>query len=126
MNPRRSPVEKAKAAWGSDLPPEVLALAEACASSTNRAVAKRIGYSDAVVSHVLARSYHKGDMSKVLAKVRGVFMGEVVLCPIYDLISRDRCIDVQNQPFASTNPARVRAFYECRNCEFRQKKKDVA
>ena len=83
MNPGRLPVSsgkldavaKARTAWGKSIPAEVLVLAEACKADTSRAVAKRLGYSDAVVSHVLAAKY-PGDMAKVFAKVRGALMGE--------------------------------------------------
>jgi hypothetical protein len=117
-------VAKARGAWGETIPAEVLALAEACKAVTSRAVAKRLGYSDAVVSHVLAAKY-PGDMAKVFATIRGALMGEVVLCPILDEIGRDRCLSEQAKPFAATNSTRARLFHACKTCPNRQQK-DVA
>lgn len=117
-------VAKARAAWGEDIPAEVMALASACRAETSRAVARRLGYSDAVVSHVLANKY-PGDMAKVFALIRGAMMGETVMCPILDEIGRDRCLSEQTKPFAATNSTRARLFHACKTCRNRQQK-DVA
>lgn len=117
-------IAKARGAWGEAIPPEVLVLAEACRAQTSRAVAKRLGYSDAVVSHVLAARY-PGDMKKVFATIRGALMGETVMCPILDKIGRDRCLTEQATPFAATNSTRARLFHACKTCPNRQQK-DVA
>lgn len=124
MNPRPDPIAKARAAWGEEMPKEIAALAEACWAETSRAVARRLGYSDAVVSHVLARKY-PGDVAKVFATIRGALMGETVLCPVLDEISLDRCLVEQATPFAATNSTRARLFHACRRCPHRQQK-DVA
>lgn len=124
MSARPGPIAKARAAWGEAIPVEVVALAEACEAETSRSVAKRLGYSDAVISHVLAAKY-PGDMPKVLAKIRGAFLGETVLCPVLGEIGRDRCLTEQARPFAATNATRARLFHACRRCPHRQQK-DVA
>ncbi len=118
------PVAKALAAWGEAMPKEVAALAEACKASTARAVAQRIGYSDAVVSHVLARRYG-GDVARVFTAIRGALMGETVICPILGEIALDRCLTEQTTPFAATNSTRARLFHACKTCPHRQQK-DVA
>jgi hypothetical protein len=118
------PVAKARGAWGDAIPPEVIVLAEACRAQTAGAVARRLGYSDAVVSHVLAARY-PGDMKKVFATIRGALMGETVMCPILDEIGRDRCLTEQTTPFAATNSTRARLFHACKTCLNRQQK-DVA
>lgn len=117
-------VAKARAAWGEELPAEIAALATACRRETSRAIARRLDYSDAVVSHVLANKY-PGDMAKVFAKIRGALMGETVMCPILDEIGRDRCLSEQAKPFAATNSTRARLFHACKSCLNRQQK-DVA
>ncbi len=117
-------ITKAKAAWGEAIPAEVLALATACRAETSRAVAKRLGYSDAVISHVLANRY-PGDLPKLFAKVRGAYLGETVHCPELGELSRDACLNWQSTPFAATNSTRVRMFHRCRVCPLRQQK-DVA
>lgn len=124
----RAPIDqvaKARTAWGEAMPPEVLALATACRSETSHAVARCLGYSDAVISQVLANRYgngRPGDLPKFFAKVRGVYLGEMVRCPILDEIGRDQCLTEQARPFAATNSTRVQLFHECKRCEHRQQK----
>jgi hypothetical protein len=103
------------------MPAEVLALANACRAETSAAVARRLGYSDGVVSFVLANRY-RGDLPKVFAKIRGVYLGETVCCPVLDEIGRDRCLQEQARPYAATNSTRARLFHECKRCHHRQKK----
>lgn len=115
---------KAQACWGEAIPPEVVALARACRAETSRAVARRLDYSDAVISHVLANRY-PGDLAKVFAKIRGALMGETVLCPILDEIRRDQCLREQARPFAATNSTRARLYHACKTCPHRQQKDAV-
>jgi len=121
---RNDQIAKANAAWGEAIPAEVLILAEACKARTSRAVALQLGYSDAVISHVLANKY-PGDLPKLFTKIRGALMGETLMCPILDEIGRDRCLTEQSTPFAATNSTRARLFHACRTCPNRQQK-DVA
>ncbi|CAM5764621.1 transcriptional regulator [Bosea minatitlanensis] len=118
---RLDQIAKARAAWGEAIPPEVLALATACRAESSRAVAKRLGYSDAVISHVLANRY-PGDLPKIFAKVRGIWLGETVKCPVLDEISRDRCLKEQERPFSATNSTRALLFHACKTCRHRQQK----
>lgn len=125
MKPRKlDPVEKAQAAWGATPPKEVAVLAAACKAESSRAAAKRVGYSEATISYVLAGKY-AGDISKVFAKIRGALMGETVMCPILGEIGRDRCLSEQAKPFAATNSTRARLYHACKTCPNRQQK-DVA
>lgn len=117
-------VARAREAWGDDIPGEVLALAQACKAQTSRAVARRLGYSDAVISHVLAKKY-PGDVAKVFATIRGSLMGETVDCPELGELRRDQCLRNQTKPFSSNNSASARLFHACKTCPNRQHK-DVA
>lgn len=121
---RMDAVAKARAAWGEQIPVEVLALAEACKAQTSRAIAKRLGYSDAVVSNVLGAKY-EGDMDRVFTAIRGALLGETVHCPVLDEIGRDRCLAEQVRPFAATNSTRALLFHECKRCIHRQQKDAV-
>lgn len=104
---------KAQAAWGADLPDWVEALAEEATRTSGAAAARRIGYSQAVVSHVFARSY-TGDLARVADKVRGALMGSTVVCPVLGEIGRDRCLDEQRKPFSATSSIRSKLFRACR------------
>lgn len=106
-------VAKAQAAWG-DLPDWVEALAEQAAATSGTLAAGKIGYSPAVVSHVLANTY-KGDIAAVEAKVRGALMGETVVCPILGAIGRDHCLDQQKKPRVATSSIRSKTWRACRS-----------
>ncbi|MFT4098460.1 MAG: transcriptional regulator [Rhodoblastus sp.] len=105
--------DKARRSWGDALPDWVDVLAEECDARSGVVVARRIGYSGAVVSSVLAAKY-KGDLGKVEAKVRGALMGEIVQCPVLDEITKDRCIAEQGRKFAATSSTRAKLYRACR------------
>lgn len=107
-------LDKAKAAWGEEMPDEVRELAHYVDANTGAAAAKVIGYSPAVVSNMLAARY-PGDQSAVFAKIRGALMGEVVVCPVLGEIGRHRCLSEQKMPFATSNAARARVYRACRS-----------
>jgi hypothetical protein len=117
------PLEKARAAWGAELPPEIEALARACTAETASAVATRLGYSGGLVSHVLAKRY-PGDVALVFAKIRGTLMGEVVECPIVGTIPTSRCLTEQKRPFQATNSGRARLFHACKTCPNNRKNQE--
>lgn len=123
QNARLDPLEKARAAWGDDLPPEIEALARACREATAASVATRLGYSGALVSHLLARKY-PGDVALAFAKIRGAFMGEQVDCPILGAVPTTRCLDEQKRPFSVTNSIRARLFHACRACPRNRKNQE--
>lgn len=118
------PLDKAIAAWGSTMPPEIEALARACRAATASAVAAQLGYSGALVSHLLARKY-PGDVALAFAKIRGTLMGETVDCPIVGQIPTTRCLDEQKRPFFATNSIRARLFHACRTCQHNRKNQDA-
>ena len=81
--------------------------------------AEAIGYSQTVVSQVLSGTY-KGDYSAVKQKVEGALMGMTVDCPIVGDLPRNRCLEYQRQPFASTNHLRVQLSRTCPTCEHKR------
>ncbi|MEX2126934.1 MAG: transcriptional regulator [Xanthobacteraceae bacterium] len=106
-------VANARSAWGRHLQDWVLVLAEEAARTTATAAAKKIGYSPAVVTHVLANAY-PGDMGRVEGKVRGALMGATVGCPVLGDIRLDQCLDEQKKPFAGTSSIRSKLYHACR------------
>jgi hypothetical protein len=119
------PIEKAREAWGADLPREIEALALACERSTAKAVAAQLGYSGALISHLLARKY-PGNVDLAFAKIRGVLMGEEIECPILGTIGTKRCLDEQKRPFSVTNSIRARLFHACARCPNNRKNQEKA
>lgn len=95
------------------------ALRQACAESTQSAVAKRLGVAGATISQVLASKY-AASTATVEERVRGVLMQKVVDCPQLGEISAKVCLDWQAKPFAATNPLRVRMYGACKQCPLRR------
>ena len=109
---KRDPLQVAKDAWGNDLPDWVEALANEASATSGEAAARRIGYSGAVVSSVLANKYRRLDIAE--ARVRGALMGETVGCPVLGDIARDRCLDEQKRGFSTSSSVRARIYRACR------------
>jgi hypothetical protein len=110
-----TPLDRARAGWGDPPPDWVVALAEACQRERQSAVARRLGYSDAVISTVLRGTY-RGDVGAVETKVRAALMATHVACPVLGDIELSRCLDEQARPFAATSGFRVRMYHACRAC----------
>ncbi len=120
-----SAVRKTRAAevvaesWGVNPPPYVQALAEACEMSGSQSqVAKRIGYSPAVVSTVLKNTY-RGDLTAVEDRVRAVLMSDTVDCPaVGQEIELATCLEHQAHVKARnrSNAFRITMMRHCPNC----------
>lgn len=104
---------RARAGWGD--PPEwILHLAEACARSTQTAVADQLGVSGSMLSQALANRY-PGDMASLEQRVRGAFMGSTADCPVLGEIGMDRCLQEQKTPNSAASSVRVRLYRACRS-----------
>lgn len=79
-------------------------------------VANRLGYSKATVSLVINDKYN-GNLNSVLLKVKEVFGGLKVSCPVLGEIDLSECAENKRQPFSASNPLRVRLFKTCKWCE---------
>jgi hypothetical protein len=119
------PVSIAQAAWGEDLPDWVLALANACAASSQNRVALDLERSPSLVSNVLRRKY-PGDMAAVEERVRGVYMHAVVACPVLGDLSTDQCQvwRKRSHSLQGHNTRRVQMFKACNRCPLNRKPED--
>lgn len=106
-------VARAREGWG-EAPDWVLVLAEACATSTQAAVAKQLGYSASAISATLVNSY-RGDVGEIAERVRGLLMAAEVECPRKGRMNRNTCLQWQAKPFAPTSSDRVAMFRACRS-----------
>ena len=114
----------ARKGWGETPPDWIIRLAEECERTSASDVARRLGYSVAVISGVVLASY-KGDVGKVEAKARGAYLGAVVDCPILGEIERDRCIAEQGHRHSATSANRARLYRACRaGCQHSRLKKE--
>lgn len=89
-------------------------LRASCTVTSQAHVARKIGYSQAVVCQVLSGTYN-GDLQRVRAAVEGALMNVQVDCPVLGLISRAKCVEIQRRPFTPTNPANVALYRACRS-----------
>lgn len=110
-------VEKARLAWGADVPSWVIRLAEACMASSQNKVAQRLGVSASLVSTVLANKY-AGDMDRVADLCRGEFERQMVRCPVLGDIAPGACHRWQKKAdrLRTANNQNARMFRACHAC----------
>lgn len=107
-------LDRARAAWGENFPAWVEVLARECDKTNQGRAAKRIGYSTAVVSHVLRASY-TGDLSAVERAVKGALMALSVDCPILGTVGTEVCEQHQRARISTGNPLRIALYHACRD-----------
>lgn len=90
MTPKISAIEKARRAWGAELPDWVEQLAMVCDRSSMNAAAARLEVSNGVVSQVLNAKY-PGNLKRVETTVRGRLMNATVVCPVVGELAIDQC-----------------------------------
>ena len=108
-------LQRAQEAW-STIPDWVTVLAQECDRLNQKRVAALLGYSPAVVNTVLKNTY-TGDLSAVEHATRGALLSATVDCPVLGELRANRCLTHQRQPFAATNPQRVKLYRACRSCK---------
>lgn len=110
-------VERARIAWGSDVPRWVLLLAQACDATSQRAAAERIGKSSPYVSRILRREYN-GDYAEAEKLVRAAWGGEDVICPLWGAIPLANCMSARRReapPTSRVHHIHLRACPTCPN-----------
>ena len=120
--PKFSAVDTARAAWGEGMPDWVLALARACAETSQAAVARDLDRSGAIISQVLRRIY-PADTARIEERVRGLYMAGMVDCPALGPLSTLKCQDWREKAreFVLGNPRRNRMYRACMICPRNQK-----
>jgi len=109
-------IEIVREKWGQLLPDWLQALAEACDATSQRKVAKLLGYSATTINQVINNGYGSG-LREIEATVRAKLLTQDVECPVLGTISSDRCLDEQRRPFAATSGLRVRLWRTCKVCQ---------
>lgn len=108
-------MEKARAAYGAELPDWIAELATFADTEGLAGCEKRVGYSRSTISSVLHGKYGMGDMARVEEMVRGALMAVTVDCPVLGEIGRDRCLTEQKEPFRATSRHRAQLYHACRS-----------
>ena len=105
--------------WGENPPDYISVLANACEMADSQSkVAKRLGYSAAVVSSMLKNKYG-GDIGKFEDKVRAILMIEDVDCPaVAQTIQLVTCLEHQGHVKAGnrSNSFRMKMMHHCPSC----------
>lgn len=111
------PLDKAREAWGDDLPEWVETLAIECGKTSQNKVAAKLERSSTMISQALSRTY-KGDMDALAERVLGVFEQAVIRCPALGTMPSHVCQDWRKkaEAFQTGNPLRVRMYRACHGC----------
>nr|MCH9852703.1 hypothetical protein [Alphaproteobacteria bacterium] len=79
-----------------DIPEWVIILAQKCDETSQSAVAEAMGYSAALISTVLKNAY-TGDLRRVEARVKDMYIRADVPCPVMGEITGAQCTQYQHR-----------------------------
>jgi hypothetical protein len=108
-------LDRARAAWGADMPAWIGLLASACDATNQRAVAERIAKSGGYVSRVINRNY-AGSYEEAETIVRAAYGNEDVVCPLWGPIPLSSCIRARRRKAAPQNQAHLAHARTCPTC----------
>lgn len=115
-------MDKAKAAWGNEVPDWVICLADASDKSSMSAISRKIGLSVTVISQGINNKYGadgKGNIQTLISAVETHLMSAEIFCPaIGESILRADCEMWQKSAInaGGSNPARHMMAQQCRRC----------
>lgn len=109
-------MEIAHDGWGK-VPDWIAALVRACDVASQNQVARRLGYTPAVVSQVI-RNRYGAQMGAIEERVRAIYLGGDLDCPALGTIGSETCLRWRDRSKAlsSASPAIVRMFRACQVC----------
>lgn len=112
-------MKRAEYAWGGEVPEFVRAIIKACEApnSSQNKVARKLGYSGAAISQVIANKY-QGETDMIADKVRMVLLQSTVDCPALGEIPELGCVAWQEEAVAEAfkTPFKVKMAHACRRC----------
>lgn len=98
------------------LPDDALqALQRLCASTTQTAVARRLGVSDGTISNALNGRYI-GNVERLAERIRGELLDGTVQCPVLGPVSLRICQDERGKGLYA-NPLRIQMYRACMACD---------
>lgn len=102
------------------LPTDVLALVrDKFKHASGTELAAELGVSPSAISQAVHDKF-RGNVERFAARVRGVWGGDTVLCPVLGDINTKVCLDQQGRPVIHTNPMRVSLARACKTCPHKQ------
>lgn len=115
MSVNQTNLDRARAAWGEDMPRWVRLLAGACDVTNQRAVGNRLGKTSGYISRLVNRNY-TGSYAEAETIVRAAYGGEDVLCPLWGPIPLASCIRNRRRPGPPRNQAHHAFAAACPTC----------
>lgn len=97
-----SNLDRARAAWGPNMPRWVQLLASACDATSQEKAGKQIGRSGPYVSRIIRNDY-SGDLAEAEKLVRGAWGNEDVVCPLWGPIPLASCMTARRRTLPPTN-----------------------
>lgn len=100
----------------SPAPDWLTVLRDACAESSQAAVARKLGVSPAMISQAL-KGVYRGDIDRLRMLVEGALMRQTVDCPMVGDLPKNRCLEHQarDRRFAFVNPLYSKLYRACRS-----------
>lgn len=111
----KSNLEKARIAWGDDLPDYIVVLAERCDETTQRAVGRALGFHASAVSKLINRNYEAG-YDELEIKIRRVLMNVGVACPTFGEIPLASCLNIRRAKPEQLDMAERNFASACARC----------
>ncbi len=108
-------IDRATAAWGSDMPGWVKLLAGACDATNQRATADKLDKSSGYVSRLLNCSY-TGSYEEAERLVRAKYGDEDVVCPIWGPIPLASCMTNRRRKTPPVNQFERQFAKRCPTC----------
>jgi len=91
-------------------------LEEKIAATSQAAVARTLNISGSALSQIMSGTY-KAAPDAILERVREIYGGISVDCPVLGEIPLHRCANERKQPFSLANSQRVELSKKCPKCE---------
>jgi hypothetical protein len=110
-----SNLDRARSAWGADMPRWVQLLATACDATNQREAGEKIGRSSGYVSRVISNTYN-GDLAEAEKLVRAAWGGEQVDCPIWGPIPLASCMHARRRTAPPVNLMHHQHRRHCPTC----------
>lgn len=108
-------VERARAAWGEELPRWIEILAAACDRTTQRRVADSLSRSSGYVSRLINRNY-TGSWPEAEQLVLSTFSADTVECPVARQIALKVCIRFRRRKGTVINMVQRQFASACPTC----------
>ncbi len=111
----QSNLEKARIAWGDDLPDYIAVLATRCDETTQRAAGRIVGFPSSTVSKLINRKYG-ARYDELEIQIRRTLMNVPVACPTFGEIPLASCFNIRRQKPERLDMAERNFASACARC----------